>query len=58
MLTLNEAAELLRLDPSTLRHQIANGKLQAKKVGPVWTITVREYERYRLVSHRATASGR
>lgn len=46
MLTLNEAADRLGLAASSLRHQIRNGKLRAKKVGPVWTVSEREVERY------------
>lgn len=53
-LTLNEAAAALNLDPSTLRRQIANGRLKAVKVGPagdpnryVWTVTPAELQRYR-----------
>lgn len=46
MLTLTEAAARLHLDPSSLRHQIRNGKLRARKVGPVWTVSEREVDRY------------
>ena len=46
MLTLNQAADLLGLAASSLRHQIRNGKLRAHKVGPVWTVSEREVERY------------
>ena len=49
-MTLTEAAELLGLDPSSLRHQIANGKLRAKKMGRDWFVTPREVERYRRES--------
>ena len=52
MLTLNEAAERLGLSDSTLRWQIRNGKLKARKVGPVWTVSEREVERYRRESLR------
>src|SRR3954462_8832033 len=44
---LSDAAELLELDASTLRHQIRNGRLKATKLGPVWTVTTAEVERYR-----------
>lgn len=47
-MTLNEAAAALELDASTLRHQIKNGRLRATKLGPVWTVTAAEVERYRL----------
>ena len=45
-MTLNEAAARLGLDPSTLRHQIANGALRATKRGRDWWVTAREVERY------------
>ena len=44
--TLNELADRAGLDPSTLRHQIRNGRLAASKVGPVWIVTAREADRY------------
>ena len=49
-MTLSEAAEVLGLHPGTLRLQIANGKLRARKVGPVWVVTSAEVERYRRES--------
>jgi excisionase family DNA binding protein len=45
-LTIAEAAARLGLAPSTLRAQIANGRLKATKVGPVWTVSERELARY------------
>jgi len=48
--TLAEAAAALGLSPDTLRWQIKNGKLRGRKVGPVWTVTPREVERYRRES--------
>ena len=56
MLTLAEAAALLGVDPGTLRVQIHNGKLKARKVGPVWTVTPREVERYRRESRREAST--
>lgn len=50
LLTLNEAAESLGLDPSTLRHQLRNGQLRGRKIGPVWTVTPEEVARYRMLS--------
>ena len=47
-LTLEEAAASLGVAASTLRVQLRNGKLRGKKVGPVWTLTPKEVERYRL----------
>lgn len=52
MLTLAEAARVLGIDPGTLRVQIHNGKLKARKVGPIWTVSEREVERYRRESLR------
>lgn len=51
-LTLEEAARQLGVAASTLRVQIRNGKLRATKVGPVWTVTPKEVERYRRESKR------
>jgi excisionase family DNA binding protein len=51
MLTLEQAAARLGLAASSLRWQIRNGKLRARKVGPVWTVSEREVERYRA-DHR------
>jgi len=47
MFTLNEAAELLGLAPSTLRHQTRNGKFDAFKMGREWFVTGAEVQRYR-----------
>jgi len=52
VLTLAEAAALLGIEPGTLRRQIHLGKLRGRKVGPIWTISERELERYRRESHR------
>lgn len=49
-LTVTEAASSLGLSRSTLLHQIKNGAIKATKVGPIWTITEREVERYRRES--------
>ena len=46
-LTLTEAAALLGVTPDTLRQQIHNGALKARKVGRDWTVTEREVDRYR-----------
>jgi excisionase family DNA binding protein len=46
-MTLTEAAAELGLEPSTLRHQIRNGRIRARKVGPVWTVTPAELAHYR-----------
>jgi excisionase family DNA binding protein len=45
-MTLQEAAAILGVSPDTLRWQVRNGALKAKKVGPIWTVTPREVERY------------
>ena len=52
-MTLTEAAAILQVTPATLRQQIANGKLKARKVGRDWTVTPREVERYRKENRRA-----
>jgi len=52
MLTLNQAATRLALSPATLRWQIRNGKLRARKVGRDWTVTEREVERYARENRR------
>jgi excisionase family DNA binding protein len=53
VMTLPEAAALLGVTAATLRQQIANGKLHARKVGRDWTVSSREVERYRVRSSRA-----
>jgi excisionase family DNA binding protein len=54
VMTLPEAAKELGLAPSTLRHQIKNGKLAARKVSRDWYLTREEVERYRA-SHLKAA---
>ena len=56
-MTLTEAAELLGLDPSTLRRQAEKRVLRARKVGPIWTVTPHEVERYRR-EHLGRIGGR
>ena len=51
-MTLIEAAALLGVTAATLRQQIANGKLRARKVGRDWSVTAREVERYRFENRR------
>jgi excisionase family DNA binding protein len=46
-MTLKQAAELLGISPETLRWQVRNKKIKASKVGPIWTVTPKEVERYR-----------
>lgn len=55
MLSLPEAAKRLGLHESTLRHQIKNGKLAARKVSRDWYLTSEEVERYRLQNQRPIA---
>lgn len=52
MLTLGEAAARLGVAASTLRVQIRNGKLKARKMGRDWTVSEREVERYRRDSKK------
>ena len=47
MMSLSEAAKSLGLAPSTLRHQIRNGKIAARKLSRDWYVTPEEVERYR-----------
>jgi excisionase family DNA binding protein len=51
-MTIPEAARILDLAPSTLRRQIANGKLAARRMGKAgpWFVTEAEVERYRADS--------
>jgi excisionase family DNA binding protein len=55
-MTLPEAAKVLNLAPSTLRHQIKNGKLAARKVSRDWYLTTEEVERYRREHQRGEAA--
>lgn len=52
MLTLAEAAARLGLERDTLRRQVRRGKLRARKVGPIWTVSEREVERYARENRR------
>ena len=47
MMTLPEAARSLGVKPSTLRHQIALGRLAATKIARDWLLEPAEVERYR-----------
>lgn len=58
MLTLTEAAKVLGVNPGTLRVQVHNGKLRARKVGPIWTVTEREVERYARENRRRCGAWR
>ena len=49
-MTVTEAAAALGLWPATIRAQIKNGAIKATRIGPIWTITPREVERYRITS--------
>jgi len=53
MHSVPEAAKMLGLAPSTLRHQIKNKKLAARQVSRDWYITTEEIERYRRENRRA-----
>ena len=52
MQSLPEAAKVLGLAPSTLRHQIKNGKLKARRISRDWYIADDEVERYRTDNKR------
>lgn len=51
-MTLTDAAAILGVTAATLRQQIANGKLRARKVGRDWQVPPREVERYGRESRR------
>ncbi len=48
--TVTEAAERLRLSPATVRRQIANGRIKARKLGRDWDISEEEVRRYSALS--------
>jgi excisionase family DNA binding protein len=50
MYSLAEAAALLGVAHSTLRHQAQTGALRATKVGKTYVVTDEEVERYRAES--------
>jgi hypothetical protein len=47
ILTLAEAGDLLGRSPSTMRSQVAAGRLRARLIGKTWITTRDEIERYR-----------
>jgi excisionase family DNA binding protein len=55
-LTLAEAADLLEITSDTLRQAIGRGSLKAVKLGPIWTVSRAEVERYRQ-KHLGKRSG-
>lgn len=52
---LADVARSLGLAPSTLRHQIRNGKMLAEKRGRDWFVEPSEVERYRRENLKAAA---
>lgn len=54
MHSLPEAAKLLGVSPKTLRAQIKNGALTARKVSRDWYVTPEEVDRYRREHRRTT----
>lgn len=54
MQSVPEAAKLLGLAPATIRQQIRNGKLAARKISRDWYLTEQEVERYRAEHKRGT----
>ena len=58
MLTIIEAAKMLRLSPGTLRVQAHKGRLRAMKRGRDWLVTGIEVERYRMESAGHHVGGR
>jgi excisionase family DNA binding protein len=55
MHSLPEAAKILGLAPATLRQQIRNGKLKARKRGRDWYLTPEEVARYAAENRRPAA---
>lgn len=51
-MTIPEAAELLGLAPSTVRWQIKNRRIKARKMGRTWYVTAEEVARYRAEVQR------
>lgn len=47
VLSITEAASELGLQAATLRTQIRFGKITAHKIGPIWTMSREEVDRYR-----------
>lgn len=47
VLSITEAANELGLQAATLRTQIRFGKITANKIGPIWTMSRAEVDRYR-----------
>lgn len=56
-MTLPEAAAILGLKITSLRSQVYNGALKAKKIGRDWQVTPAEVERYRT-EHLGRLGGR
>lgn len=46
VLTVSEAAEILKLDPKTVERQLRAGRLPGAKVGRVWRISRAALEGY------------
>jgi excisionase family DNA binding protein len=53
LLTLKEAAALLRISTKTLQRRIASGSISAVRDGPMLRIALSEIERY--IAERRTA---
>lgn len=51
-MTLKEAAAVLGLTPDTLRQQIKNGALRARKFGRDWMVDPAEVDRYAKENRR------
>ena len=45
-ITVGEAAERLERTPSLVRRLIIQGRLKARKVGPVWTINAKALDAF------------
>jgi excisionase family DNA binding protein len=47
MLTVKQVAELLQVNPETVKRMIYRGEILAVKVGSRWRISKKEVERFR-----------
>lgn len=46
MLSITQAADIAKYDPSAIRRLVLGGKLPAKKIGNQWTIARRDLDKW------------
>lgn len=46
MFSCQQAADILKIDDSTIRYQIKHKRIKAQKIGIFWALTPREVLRY------------